>query len=146
MLCLIGGALAAASFIVAKKPDAKKAMDKIAPYQGIIGVIALIWGLYDTYFWLLGTEGSFVRKIFTSGFPGIPGKYKLLGYSMYWVGILQILLGVLLGYGLIASKVGGKNPEMAAKGEAMQKKLAGIQTPLGFVAIITGAIWLLCAF
>ena len=25
MLCLIGGALAAASFIVAKKPDAKKA-------------------------------------------------------------------------------------------------------------------------
>ncbi len=65
---------------------------------------------------------------------------------MYWVGILQILLGVLLGYGLIASKVGGKNPEMAAKGEAMQKKLAGIQTPLGFVAIITGAIWLLCAF
>ena len=42
MLLLVAGALAASSFIIAKKPDAKKAMDKIAPYQGIIGVVLLI--------------------------------------------------------------------------------------------------------
>lgn len=139
LLLLVAGALAASSFIIAKKPDAKKAMDKIAPYQGIIGVVLLLWGLYDTYYFLLSTEGKFIRAILA--FPGIPGKYKIWGYTLYIVGLLEILLGFLLGYGLIASKVGGKNPEMAAKGEAMQKKLAGIQTPLGFVAIVVGIIW-----
>ena len=140
LLLIVGGALAASSFIIAKKPDAKKAMDKIAPYQGIIGVIMLVWGIWDLYTFLLSTEGKMLRLFL--GFPGIPGKFKLWGYTLYVVGLVEILLGFLLGYGLIASKVGGKNPEAAAKGEAMQKKLATIQTPLGFVAIVIGLIWI----
>jgi len=144
LLCIIGGVLAASSLILSKRPDAKKALDKIAPFQGIIGVALLGWGLWDLYYFLIG-DGALIGKFIRAFGDKVPGKFKIWTYTFYYIGILEVLLGFLLGYGLIASKVGGKNPEMAAKGEAMQKKLAGIATPLGIIAVLTGLLWIFVA-
>ena len=48
LLCIIGGVLAASSLILSKRPDAKKALDKIAPFQGIIGVALLGLGIWPS--------------------------------------------------------------------------------------------------
>ena len=40
------GVLAAASSIVAKRPDAQVYIDKLVPYQGWLGFIACLWGVW----------------------------------------------------------------------------------------------------
>lgn len=141
LLLIAAGILAASGFIVSKKPDAKRLLDKLAPYQGIIGVIILVWGIYDLFYLLTHLkEFAAIRKI--ASIPGIPSGWaiKLWVYCYYFSGVVSILLGFLLGFGLIAAKAGAKSPDMAAKGEAMQKKLVGIQVPLGFVGAILGLL------
>ncbi len=44
---LAGGLLGAANLIVAEKPNAKELIDKLTPYQGRIGVVLVVWGVFD---------------------------------------------------------------------------------------------------
>ncbi|MCK5800206.1 MAG: hypothetical protein KAI47_23610, partial [Deltaproteobacteria bacterium] len=44
---ILGGILASASLIVARKPNAQELIDKITPYQGWIGVALFFWGIWD---------------------------------------------------------------------------------------------------
>src|SRR5688572_15989244 len=41
LLLILAGLLALSAFIVAKKPDAKAMVDKLVPYQAVIGVALL---------------------------------------------------------------------------------------------------------
>lgn len=45
ILGLLLGVLGAANMIVAKKPEAKAFIDKLAPVQGIIGIVGLVLGI-----------------------------------------------------------------------------------------------------
>ena len=40
------GVLGASSLIIAKRPDAKEAIAKLAPYQGWIGAVSAVWGVW----------------------------------------------------------------------------------------------------
>lgn len=42
ILTIAGGLIAASSFLIAKKPDAKRLFEKVAPYQGMIGLAMLV--------------------------------------------------------------------------------------------------------
>jgi hypothetical protein len=140
ILLLIGaGVLAMAGFITAKKPDAKKLLDKIAPYQGSIGVALLLLGVWDTIDMLTNLDLLALLRHIPSKYPKAWAAH-LFAYVFYFLGIVEILLGFLLGFGLIASKAGNRNPEMAAKGEAMQKKLAAFQVPLGAAGAVIGIL------
>ena len=46
IISLLGGIMAAASLIVQFKADAKAAIEKLTPYQGIIGLVLLGWGIW----------------------------------------------------------------------------------------------------
>ena len=51
IIAIIGGIIAASSFIIAKKPDAKELIDKLTPYQGWIGVVLTffgVWGIFNS--------------------------------------------------------------------------------------------------
>ncbi len=123
-----GGILGAAGAIVAKKPNAKELIDKLTPYQGWIGVVMFIWGIWDTI--------SCIRLL------GIIAHAPLM-WGIFLVGSLtELFLGFLLGYGLIVKYALSKNPTAAAKGEEMQKKLIKFQVPLGFLAIAVGTLYL----
>ncbi|TMQ26004.1 MAG: hypothetical protein E6J90_04825 [Deltaproteobacteria bacterium] len=56
VVLIAGGILAASGLIVAKKPDAKQLIDKLVPYQAVIGVALLALGLIHLLWWsiLLG--------------------------------------------------------------------------------------------
>jgi len=114
---ILTGVLAAAGMIAAKKPNAGAIINKLVPFQGIIGVLALIWGVWSLINWLSSGALEF--------FSIVP-ILTLLGLA---ASVLMILLGLLFGWSLIA-KITGK-----AEGPGLAK-LAAIQGPLGVATII----------
>jgi hypothetical protein len=47
LLLVVGGILAVSGLIVAKQPNAKELIDKLVPYQAIIGVAMLAFGVVN---------------------------------------------------------------------------------------------------
>ncbi len=47
LITIAGGILAASALIIARKPDAKALIDKLTPYQGWIGVVMFVWGIFE---------------------------------------------------------------------------------------------------
>ena len=126
------GVLAAPGLIISKRPDAKQIIDKIAPYQGWIGVIIGIWGVVRLLHWftLFGWLGH--------------GVGWILGWIFYTLFVfLSIALGFMLGIGVIKTFV--KNPEARAKMDELLAKLAPKQGLLGLLAIADGLILLVVA-
>ncbi|MCK4595086.1 hypothetical protein KAU45_11330 [bacterium] len=118
---IVGGVLGAASLIIKKKPEAADIIGKISPYQGIIGIVLLVWGiikLLSAFAWL------------GAGLAGIVG---------FATAIVMILLGFLLGFSLIAKFLG-------EKGENLFKKISPFQGILGIIGILVGLFWLLANF
>ena len=119
------GILGAASLIVAKKPNAKELIDKLAPYQGWIGAVSAIWGVW-------GIISSVLHMGWLSVAP------------IFWVtfladSVLQAALGLLLGVGVLKTFI--KDPTAGAKMDETIAKLAPYQGTMGLVAIGVG-IWM----
>ena len=49
LVLLAGGLIGASNIIIAKRPNAKDVIDKLVPFQGIIGVVLLLWGLKGVF-------------------------------------------------------------------------------------------------
>ena len=128
VLLLAAGVLAAAPLIVSKQPNAQEVISKLVPYQGIIGIILLLWGLFVLLFRLLSVLGLLLQFA------------PLTGIGMLLACLVAIALGILLGYGLISKYALSKNADAARSGEMVRAKLTGIQIPLGIAGIATG-IW-----
>jgi hypothetical protein len=133
LLLIVGGALAAAPLIVSKQPNAQEAINKLVPYQGIIGIILLLWGLFVLLFRLLSVLGLLLQFA------------PLTGIGMLLACLVAIALGILLGYALLSKYALSKNADAARSGEMVRAKLTGIQIPLGIAGIATG-LWALLIY
>jgi len=128
---IILGLLAAPSLLLSKKPNAKEWFDKVAPYQGWIGVIFAIWGIWGIISCIIAI--------------------KWLAYAPVWwftwliVAVVEVCLGFILGYNLIHKYVLSKNAEADEKGKELLAKLLPWQGKLGIVAIILG-VWAIIAY
>ena len=125
---LILGILAVPSLIIAKKPDAKDLIDKITPYQGWIGAVSAIWGIWEIV--------DAVLKI------GWLSDWPIWWITYLAVAVLQASLGLLLGIGTLKTFI--KQPQAVEKMDQTVKKLAPFQGKLGIAAIIVG-IWTIIA-
>ncbi len=119
------GILASASIIVAKKPNAKDLIDKLVPYQGWIGVVNFLWGVWFSI-WLLMHMGTFVQHV--------PVRFAVWAANA----AAMLLLGFLMGFGLISKFALSKNEAAMQKGQALRAKLAKVQGPLGLIGIAAG--------
>lgn len=128
LVTIAGGMLAASSLIIKRLPNAQSVIDKIAPYQGWIGVVMFIWGVLDT-----------VRAV-----TGISllGEAPIIWTLWLLSGLADLLVGFLLGFGLITHYALSKNEQALAKGQAIRGKLATIQGPLGLFAIVMGVLYI----
>jgi hypothetical protein len=132
LLLIAAGALAIPALIAAKQPNAKEMLDKLVPFQGIIGIILLLMGLYLLFVDVLSSTFSVLRFI------------SPIGSIIYMLGILvSIALGLLLGYGLIKKYALSKNADASRSGDMMMAKLARIQAPLGIAGIALGVFLLI---
>ena len=129
IIVILGGILAAAGLIIAKKPDAKQLIDKLAPYQATIGVAMVAFGLIN-FVRLLG----YLTDIF---------KLNLMfGLAIWCMLGTSVALGALFGMPQIVKWIPGDSP---AEQKAMEfsQKVAPFQVLLGLVAIGGGLIVLL---
>ena len=129
LVLLAGGALSASNIIVGKKPNAKELIDKLVPYQGWIGVVMFIYGIY----WLIFDFIDFVRGISVVPVTAIIAILVIFCY---------LVLGFLLGFSLISKYDLSKNEQALAKGQEIRAKLAKFQGPLGLLAIAVGLYWI----
>lgn len=136
LLLIIAGALAIPSMIAKKQPNAGEALAKLVPYQGIIGVILLLWGL-----WML------IGDVLLSGYFGLFLRFFPVWGLIYLATIIvSIGLGALLGYGLIAKYALSGNADAARSGAAVHAKLASVQVPLGIAGIVLGILMFVFRF
>jgi hypothetical protein len=127
---IILGILAAPSLILSRKPDADKILGKITPYQGWIGIICCLWGIYGIIWTLMGIGWMAWRPVWW--------------FTLLIGSIMEMILGFILGYGLIAKFIFSKSEAAKEKGAAIIAKLAPVQGTLGIIGIIVG-IWVIIA-
>jgi hypothetical protein len=118
------GVLAVPSMIIAKKPNAKELIAKIAPYQGWIGAISCLWGVW-------GIISSVLNLGWLSTWP-------LWWGTLLASAIVQFSLGLILGIGTLKTFI--KNPQAQAKMDETLAKLTPKQGMLGLFGIGVG-IW-----
>lgn len=120
------GVLAIPNLIIAKKPEAKDLIAKIAPYQGWIGAVSALWGV-----WII------ISAVLNIGW--------LSSAPIWWAtyladGVVQAGLGLLLGVGTLKTFI--KAPEAQAKLDELTGKLAPKQGVLGLAALGL-AVWVI---
>ncbi len=137
VVLIVLGILGASSIIIKKKPEAEDLIKKIVPFQGWIGFISALWGIW----WIIN---SFMRV----GWLAVGSVYLLIFWIIYLAsGICLAGLGIILGYGLINQYMLSKAPEDAKKkAEELRQKLVSIQIPLGIFSICLGIFSLIWGF
>jgi len=156
ILVIVAALVALSGLIISKKPELKATFDKIAPYQGFLGVGLLAWGVWDLIHnviqspWPMPAGGSkstfgylFSGADLSSvGGPAAYGADKIAAVALLGYIISEILLGFMLGFGLIASWIPGESG--AEKGAVkVQKKLLALAVPIGFIGLACGVLWLI---
>jgi len=121
---LVLGVVCASNLIIARKPDAKELIAKVAPYQGWIGAISALWGAWWLINWILNV--------------GVMMTWPILGITWLANSILLLGLGLLCGIGVLKTFV--KAPAATEKLDLTVAKLAPYQGMLGLVGIGV-AIW-----
>ena len=128
LITIAGGILAASALIIGRKPNAKAIIDKIAPYQGWIGIVMSFWGVWAVL--------DCVRHLSVLSTSPL--------FWTFWLtqGIADLLVGFLLGFGLITKYTLSKNAAAEARGQALRLKLAPYQGALGVFAIVMGSLYI----
>ncbi|HEY0476030.1 MAG TPA: hypothetical protein VGD37_00815 [Kofleriaceae bacterium] len=127
---LAGGILAASGLIVARKPNAKELIDKLVPYQVIIGVAMLGLGLIGLLWWL-------AHGLFTLVSHG-----SLFGITVAAMTLTSIVLGFLFGMPQIAKWMAG-NPAARDKAVQLSRSVAPYQGMLGIIGLVAALLALL---
>jgi hypothetical protein len=130
ILLIVVGALAAYAGIVRNWPNMRQGLDKIVPYQGILGIVALVWGALQLLHILLHL----------GGYSMMPTFWLILALA---ANVIAVLLGLILGYGLIAQYLLTNSPDARRRGEDLRARIAPRQMALGWAAIVLGLLGLL---
>lgn len=128
LLIIAAGILAASGLIIARKPNAAALIDKLAVYQGWIGVALFFWGTW-----------RIIWVVLNLNFFSLTPFWMLVATV---VSALEVVLGFLLGFGLITKWTLRGNAMALARGQAIRQKLAIYQGTLGLVGIAAGALLL----
>jgi hypothetical protein len=122
------GVLGASALIIARKPNAKELIAKLAPYQGWIGAVSALWGAW-----------GIVSAVLSLGWIA---HWPILWATYLLDAVLQFSLGLILGIGVLKTFI--KNPTAGAKMDQTLAKLAPHQGRLGLAGIGVGT-WMIVA-
>ena len=131
ILLILCGVLAAAPLIISKAPNAQKTIENLRPLQGGVGLIVCLWGI-----WTVIRSLMYVRY-----FSAAPLTWTIF----FATGLVEVLLGFLLGYPLIQRFVLSGSEGAAARAPDAERKLAVYQVPLGVIGIVLGVFALILA-
>jgi hypothetical protein len=130
ILLFLGGVLALSNLIVSKRPDAKRIIDKLVPYQALIGVALLVIAL-----WLMFRIGPI------NMFRGF--EHDAVAALTFLGGVVSgIALGFFFGMPQIAAWIPGESAA-ETKAVALSRKLAPYTMMVGVVAVGAATLMLL---
>lgn len=130
LLLILGGIVATSALIAAQKPDAAKYLQRLAPYQVLIGGLLLILGV--VFFLVIGPVNAF-RAIKADALPAVAN----LG---------GILVAIILGFVFALPQIVGMSPSNRQRAEELAQKILPFQLLLGLLAAAAGVIGLLYTF
>jgi hypothetical protein len=133
LVLIVGGILAVSGLIVAKKPDAKELIDKLVPYQAIIGIALLAFGIVN----LVRGLGNHIFDILK--------VLPLFGITYLAMCVTSILLGFMFGMPQIAKWLPGEGAT-EQKGMELSKKLAPYQVIIGIIGLVSALLMVLYRF
>jgi hypothetical protein len=127
-----GGLLAMSSLIISKSPNAAAQLAKLAQYQGYIGMTMFFWGAWEL-------------------FESLTSMGLLAGHALSWIfwlamGVADFTVGIILGFGLISTYAFRGNAMAIEKGNALRNTLVKFQVPLGALAVLTSAGYVVLYF
>jgi hypothetical protein len=128
LFLIVVGALAAYPKVIQTWPSGKDLIDKLLPYQGVIGIVVLVWGVVGVFTLLF----SHMQVMLTYS----PVRW-LIWMAAY---VDAVLLGLLLGYVLIAQYVLASNLDLQRRAEVIRAKLTPRQISLGIAGIVLGVL------
>jgi hypothetical protein len=122
------GILGASNLIIASKPNAKELIAKLAPYQGWIGAVSALWGIW-----------GIITAVLNLGWLSV--------FPIWWItflatAVVEFALGLLLGVGVLKTFI--KQPQAVAKMDETIARLAPKQGVLGLISIGLG-VWCIIA-
>ena len=120
---VLGGILALSSLFVGKSPDARDKLAKLAQYQGWIGLTMFGWGVWELIETVLGL--------------GLLSHRPLLWIFWLAMAFADFSVGLILGFGLIATYALRGNATAIEKGNRLRQGLVKFQVPLGALAVLT---------
>jgi hypothetical protein len=129
LVLIAGGLLAASAVIVARRPDAQQVINRLVPFQAMIGVALLAIGFIN------------ILKLLTSG--GLHGLSAVPFFSASLLSMLgcSILLGFLFGMPLLSRLIPG-NSSAEQKAAELAQKIAAFQIMLGLLGIVASLLYL----
>lgn len=122
--------LAVPSLILSKRPDAEQVLAKLAPYQGWIGLVFCIYGVFGIVSSILGLGMLTTNPIWWA--------------TMLATSVVEAALGFMLGYALINKYILSKSEEGMKRGQELLLKLSPIQGKLGLAGLAVG-VWSIVA-
>ncbi len=125
IILILLGLLAAPSLLLSKKPNAKELLNKITPFQGWIGLVFCLWGIWGIIQGVLNL--------------GMLSTAPIAWATSMATAVIEAVLGFLLGYGMINKHLLSKNDNLEDTGEEFLAKLAPKQAKLGLVGVCLGA-------
>lgn len=125
LVLIAGGLLAASAVIVARMPDAQVRLNRLIPFQGLIGMGMLVLGIMN----LIRALG-FIRNM-----RAVPV------FGSAWLSVIgcSILLGFLFSMPIIGRLIPG-NSSAEQKAAEIAAKIAGVQILLGLLGIIAAVV------
>src|SRR5215467_15810784 len=120
---VLGGILAMSSLFVSKSAQARQHLEKLAQYQGWIGLTMFGWGVWELIECVLGLS--------------VLGTHPLLWAFWLAMAVADFGVGMILGFGLISTYAFRGNAVAIEKGNALRSALVRFQVPLGGLAILT---------
>jgi hypothetical protein len=123
------GVLAVPSLVLARRPDAKQLLGKLAPYQGWMGAVSALWGVWGIISAVLNISW-------------------LTTWPIYWAtwladSVVLAGLGLILGIGTLKTFI--KAPAAQAKLDQTLAKIAPHQGRLGIAGVAVGAWMIVCS-
>ena len=124
LLAIIAGALASANFVIEKLPNTKEYIEKMIPYQAVIGAVALVLSV-------LKLLDAFALKM---------DNFSLI-INLCCIASTAIV-GFLLGFPMVQQFM-ANDENSKAKAEEIRKKLSAYQVIAGLIALGSGVYVLL---
>ncbi len=123
LIGVAGGILAMSSLFVGKSPNAQAQLDKLAKYQGWIGLTMFGWGVWELIDCVLGMA--------------VLSSAPLVWIFWLLMAIADFSVGLILGFGLISTYAFRGNETAIQKGQQLRSTLVKFQVPLGILAVVT---------